>query len=189
MDNDDEFDQLLQQSENTDFHSQLEFIGSNEDLPTHESEDESMLDYAPVEEGEFEYEIEDTMSETSLPPTWPTYLSHAEHQVQSEQVPQVDHDLAATSTQQPEPTVGLPTATVSNRPSVDTSPGESVINKIEAVFEQMVDDMLNERGELSILLKTRVSKDTPSPSQMSSSRDRKTSFPGKNAEEAWRFSK
>ncbi|CZT21575.1 uncharacterized protein RCC_07439 [Ramularia collo-cygni] len=66
-----------------------------------------------------------------------------------------------------------------------THPNADVIDRIENVFEQIADAMLNERKQISITLKTRLRASTdirPDEDRM-----KRLSFPGKSADEAWRF--
>ena len=70
-----------------------------------------------------------------------------------------------------------------------------MIEKIEAVFEDIADALLNENSQLSITLKIRPK---PRNGPRSSTDDQNATddaakrkqicFPGKTAEEAWRFS-
>ncbi|KAK4501379.1 hypothetical protein PRZ48_007188 [Zasmidium cellare] len=69
-----------------------------------------------------------------------------------------------------------------------SSQGPSVTAKIEACFEQIVDDLLNEKDEVSITLKTRKRTGSARDGQ-STTPERRICFPGKTAEEAWRFCK
>ena len=71
----------------------------------------------------------------------------------------------------------------------------SVINKIEAIFEEIADALLQEKNELTVTLLRRtqpqnVSATSPveltNPSQSVVSK--RIRFPGRTAEEAWRFS-
>ena len=69
-------------------------------------------------------------------------------------------------------------------------PSAHAIAKIERVFEVMADAMLNDKPELCITLKVRNSK--AKDQQTSSEGDGRTKricFPGKTADEAWRFGK
>lgn len=65
-----------------------------------------------------------------------------------------------------------------------TGNSTDVIDKIEDVFEQMTDAMLNEKSEISITLKTRRRVATDEPRE---DRTKRLTFPGKTANEAWRF--
>lgn len=65
-----------------------------------------------------------------------------------------------------------------------------VLAKIEGIFEAMTDVLLNERGQLSIALKTKPSAanvDTANAAQSGSIQHIR--FPGNNEREAWRFGK
>lgn len=71
----------------------------------------------------------------------------------------------------------------------------TVIEKIEAVFEDIADALLRESNELAITMRTRtrpragVSSSTPVTGASSGTvKARRICFPGKTAEEAWRFS-
>lgn len=64
--------------------------------------------------------------------------------------------------------------------------------KIESVFEAMVDVLLNERGQLSIAIKTQPSprRQQLHPSATHGARGESVQhlcFPGKTDKEAWRF--
>lgn len=72
----------------------------------------------------------------------------------------------------------------------------TVLEKIEEVFERIADALLDEKDDLAITLKTRVSRaNVPTTSTSNSilgpvtTKSRRICFPGKTAEEAWRFSK
>lgn len=65
-----------------------------------------------------------------------------------------------------------------------------MIDKIEEVFEQIADAMLNDKNEFSITLKTR--RRAASKNQQrdgDEDRTKRLCFPGKTANEAWRFGK
>ncbi len=75
-----------------------------------------------------------------------------------------------------------------------TTPPVSPLGKIEAVFEQIADDMLGHAGQISISLdvRPRIPPTRGGAVADATTLDRKTrrlGFPGKTAEEAWRFSK
>lgn len=145
-----------------------------------ENEDASMLDYFSEREAGA---IDDLIGQMSISSAEANGVHASEvpsREDQDKAATQVDY-VAVTSTRQLNDMEGLKDF---NRSPASIPENSSVINKIEAVFEQMADDMLNERGELSILLETRRTRP-----QAVSSRDRKISFPGKTAGEAWRFSK
>lgn len=70
-----------------------------------------------------------------------------------------------------------------------TGPGPSVIQRIESVFEEIADSLLSEKDRLSITLKTRPKESThPLVTSNRVVKERRICFPGKTAEEAWRFS-
>lgn len=60
-----------------------------------------------------------------------------------------------------------------------------MIDKIEEVFEQMADAMLNEKKDIRITLKTR--RQVSTDEQRDENCTKRLSFPGKNEDEAWRF--
>lgn len=60
-----------------------------------------------------------------------------------------------------------------------------MIDKIENIFEQIADAMLSEKNEISITLKTR--RRVLSDIRSDEDRTKRLSFPGKSANEAWRF--
>ncbi|KXS98678.1 hypothetical protein AC578_1264 [Pseudocercospora eumusae] len=73
-------------------------------------------------------------------------------------------------------------------------PNGQVIDKIEAVMEQMVDALLNDKTEISITLKTRSATSTKKSSKHANAGPRNATppsrtlrFPGKSEDEAWRF--
>jgi hypothetical protein len=74
----------------------------------------------------------------------------------------------------------------------DAGSSSTVLAKIENIFEGMLDLLLNERGQLSIAIKTRP---TSRQQQLDSTRTSQTPteavqllcFPGKTEKEAWRF--
>jgi hypothetical protein len=74
----------------------------------------------------------------------------------------------------------------------DIGSSSSVLAKIENIFEGMLDVLLNERGQMSIAIKTRP---TSHQQQLDSTRATQTltdavqllCFPGKTEKEAWRF--
>jgi len=69
-----------------------------------------------------------------------------------------------------------------------------ILAKIEGIFEAMVDVLLNERGQLSIEIKTRSRSRIEQHNQTHATQaDTETiqqlCFPGKNEKQAWRFGK
>lgn len=67
-----------------------------------------------------------------------------------------------------------------------------VIDKIEDVFEQVTDALLNDRNEISITLKSRKpanrsKADIEGDESDVLCRTKQISFPGKTEDEAWRF--
>lgn len=66
-----------------------------------------------------------------------------------------------------------------------TGNSADVTDKIEDVFEQIADAMLNDKKEISITLKTR--RRVPTDKQSDEDLTRTLSFPGKTENEAWRF--
>jgi hypothetical protein len=69
-----------------------------------------------------------------------------------------------------------------------------VLAKIEGIFEAMVDVLLNERGQLSIEIKTRSRSrieqhDQPDTFRAHTESIQQLCFPGKTEKEAWRFGK
>lgn len=71
----------------------------------------------------------------------------------------------------------------------DAGSKSNVLTKIEGVFEAMVDVLLNERGQLSIAIKTRPSPRTNSSEALQTNGEsvQHLCFPGKTEKEAWRF--
>jgi hypothetical protein len=74
----------------------------------------------------------------------------------------------------------------------DAASSSSVLAKIENIFEGMLDVLLNERGQLSIAIKTRPTSrqqqlDSTSASQTPTEAVQLLCFPGKTEKEAWRF--
>jgi hypothetical protein len=68
----------------------------------------------------------------------------------------------------------------------------NVLAKIESIFEAMVDVLLNERGPLSVAIKTRpLSRGRPrDPANIAQTHTKSVQhlcFPGKTEKEAWRF--
>jgi hypothetical protein len=68
----------------------------------------------------------------------------------------------------------------------------NVLAKIESIFEAMVDVLLNERGQLSVAIKTRPlsrgqPRDPASAAQKHAEPVQHLCFPGKTEKEAWRF--
>ncbi|KAK4544162.1 hypothetical protein LTR36_004372 [Oleoguttula mirabilis] len=70
----------------------------------------------------------------------------------------------------------------------------SVISKIEEVFEQIADGMISKHNEICLTLKVRSKPTTATAvtqghdvSHQAEARSRRVCFPGKSAEEAWRF--
>lgn len=61
---------------------------------------------------------------------------------------------------------------------------ESVISKIESVLEEQVDVLLDQTGSMSVTLKMPPKRQGNGKSIT----ERQYRFPGKTAEEAWRFS-
>nr|POE72755.1 meiotic recombination protein spo11-1 [Quercus suber] len=59
---------------------------------------------------------------------------------------------------------------------------EAMISKIEAVFGHIAEDIVNERDHISITLRRRGANASTCDSNV-----RQLTFPGKNAEDAWRF--
>ncbi|UJO19527.1 uncharacterized protein CLAFUR5_06652 [Fulvia fulva] len=73
-------------------------------------------------------------------------------------------------------------------PPLKLEPNAHAIAKIEAVFELMADAMLNDKNELSVTLKVRNSKaKNQHTSPDIDDRTKRICFPGKTADEAWRF--
>lgn len=64
-----------------------------------------------------------------------------------------------------------------------------MIDKIEEVFEQIADAMLNEKNEFSITLKTRRRASRNQRRDRDEDYTKRLCFPGKTANEAWRFGK
>ena len=67
-----------------------------------------------------------------------------------------------------------------------------IMAKIEGIFEAMVDALLNERGQLSIALRTRPSsrsqqRDSTNAAQTYIESVQHLCFPGRTEKEAWRF--
>jgi hypothetical protein len=76
----------------------------------------------------------------------------------------------------------------------DVGSSSSVLAKIENIFESMLDVLLNERGQLSVAIKTRPRSrqqqlDSASASQTPAESIQHLCFPGKTEKEAWRFGK
>jgi hypothetical protein len=74
----------------------------------------------------------------------------------------------------------------------DVGSSSGVLAKIENIFEGMLDVLLNERGQLSIAIKTRPTSrqqqlDSASASQIPAESIQQLCFPGKTEKEAWRF--
>jgi len=72
-----------------------------------------------------------------------------------------------------------------------TKPATSVLDRIEAVFEQIADEMLSRKAEIGLSLHIRPrqvpqtgTSNTPAPAER---KIKRVCFPGKTAEEAWRF--
>lgn len=69
----------------------------------------------------------------------------------------------------------------------------SVLDRIEAVITRITDDMLNDKREIGLSLNMRSKQISHTDNTMHSTKpgvkQRRYSFPGKTAEEAWRFSK
>ena len=67
----------------------------------------------------------------------------------------------------------------------------TVIDKIEAVLEEIVDAMLNDKLEIGITLKCRprtgATRHHPKPQAQTEMPTRRFCFPGKTTDEAWRF--
>lgn len=68
----------------------------------------------------------------------------------------------------------------------------NVLAKIESIFEAMVDVLLNERGQLSVAIKTRPlprgqPRDPQDAAQTHAESVQQLCFPGKTEKEAWRF--
>ena len=89
--------------------------------------------------------------------------------------------------------VGCQDTAASSSPTKSTS--LTVIEKIEGVFEGVADALLAEQDELAITLKTRTTTGArvfsfalPRDSSSGAVKIKQIRFPGKSAEEAWRFS-
>jgi meiotic recombination protein SPO11 len=72
----------------------------------------------------------------------------------------------------------------------------AAITKIEEMFEQIADDLLNENPEISVSLRTRTRYQANNVAYIPQQRAitveaallmKKLSFPGKSADEAWKF--
>ena len=67
-------------------------------------------------------------------------------------------------------------------------PRLNVLEKIEAVFEGIADALINETEGLAIELRVRATQPAKTRSYEDEDKKRRIRFPGKTAEEAWRFS-
>ena len=67
-------------------------------------------------------------------------------------------------------------------------PRLNVLEKIEAVFEGIADALINETEGVAIELKVRATQPVKTRSFEDEDKNRRIRFPGKTAEEAWRFS-
>lgn len=77
-------------------------------------------------------------------------------------------------------------------PKGDVGSRSYVLAKIEDIFEAMVDVLLNERGQLSVAIRTRPSsqsqqRGSASAAQAHTDSVQQLCFPGKTEKEAWRF--
>lgn len=68
----------------------------------------------------------------------------------------------------------------------------NILAEIESIFESMVDVLLNERGQLTVAIKTRTLSrgqpcDAVNAAQIHAESVQHLSFPGKTEKEAWRF--
>lgn len=68
----------------------------------------------------------------------------------------------------------------------------NLLAKIESIFEAMVDVLLNERGQLSVAIKTRPlsrgqPRDSTNTAELHAESVQHLCFPGRNEKEAWRF--
>jgi hypothetical protein len=90
-----------------------------------------------------------------------------------------------------------PPAYLARKSEQDTSNGETanrsgVLAKIESIFEAMLDVLLNERGQLTVAIKTRPfsrgqPRDPTNTAQRHAESVQHLCFPGKTEKEAWRF--
>jgi hypothetical protein len=77
-------------------------------------------------------------------------------------------------------------------PKVEVGNRSNVLAKIEGIFEAMVDVLLNERGQLTVVIKTRPlsrgqPRDPTNAAQTHAESVQHLCFPGKTEKEAWRF--
>ncbi|KAF1346064.1 hypothetical protein BDV97DRAFT_359668 [Delphinella strobiligena] len=88
-------------------------------------------------------------------------------------------------------TATIPVDTASS--PIPSNPRDSAVAQIESVFEAIADDLLAERSELAITLTAHRQLNPSDGIENSEGTDRTrfttVKFPGKTAEEAWRFSK
>lgn len=114
-----------------------------------------------------------------------TVLQYARPEDQGRQRPS---NLTRFSSNATRTSLDVLTARSKDQPRL-TGPGPSVVQRIESVFEEIADSLLSEKDRLSITLKTRPKESTH---QLVTSnrvvKERRICFPGKTAEEAWRFS-
>lgn len=84
----------------------------------------------------------------------------------------------------------IPVVTASS--PIPSNPRDSAVAQIESVFEGIADALLAERSELAITLtahrRLNPSDSLENPQQTDRTRSTTVKFPGKSAEEAWRFS-
>lgn len=113
--------------------------------------------------------------------------------------PQHEHLPLMTALSPPTSPSVEPKSAAPSRLVLMSSAAESrsgVIDKIEDVFEQIADAMLNEQDEIGLTLKARTKATTGAlqhphevPVHRRDTKIRRVCFPGKSAKEAWRFSK
>jgi hypothetical protein len=107
-------------------------------------------------------------------------------------LPEVDHltPLAQTPRSVEMPLLGPGPVQLGWYPwGILTRARQSVIAQIESVFEHQVDVLLAKQGSLFVTLKARTKKSIGTvQSTASACKERVYRFPGKSAEEAWRYS-
>ena len=158
--------------------------------------DSEMLDDAPEETAsplQAIHEVDDDMMPEQTHHTEPTApnVNRDEYAkpTASDRLPGSDDNPASPRADAP---AHLERAGQQNISKSESNIRSDIMAKIEGIFEAMVDALLNERGQLSIALRTRPSsrsqqRDSTNAAQTYTESVQHLCFPGKTEKEAWRF--
>ncbi|KAK3070766.1 endodeoxyribonuclease [Teratosphaeriaceae sp. CCFEE 6253] len=162
----------------------LDFCESEEEVLDGESEVHHERGWAADVEDDAHARVLGTSSTAASTP-WPPFIAQA-----TDPPPSTHESPARCSTG----TCDVDTQ-MASAPDEDAVPARQpppVLARIEAIFQQMADDMVNHRPEIALALHVRPRNpvrgvDVGSKAAASERKVKRLSFPGKTAKEAWRF--